>query len=65
MADDLDDVIQENAAGPQEATVDGVRVTQHSLPDQIAADKHLASKRAMGRKNFGLTRVKVVPPGTV
>jgi len=38
---------------------------QHSLPDQIAADKHLAAKDAMRRKNFGLIRVQIVPPGTV
>jgi hypothetical protein len=65
VADDLDDVIQEAASEPEEATVDGVHIKQHSLPDQIAADKHLAAKSAMGKRNFGLTRVKVVPPGTV
>jgi hypothetical protein len=38
---------------------------QHPLPDQIAADKYLASKGAMARKGLGLTRVKIIPPGTV
>ena len=65
MADALDDAIRENAAGPHSASGDAGSMQQHSLPDQIAADKHLASKRAMGRKNFGLTRVKIIPPGTV
>ena len=32
---------------------------------QIAADKYLASKNAMARKGLGLTRVKIIPPGTV
>ena len=65
MADDLKDVIQQNASGPQQATVDGVTAQQHSLPDQIAADKYLAGKAALGKRNFGLTRAKIVPPGTV
>ena len=65
MADDLDDVIQDAASEPEEATVDGVHVKQRSIPDLIDADKHLGAKRAMRQKNFGLTRVKVVPPGTV
>jgi len=47
MAEELDSVIEQNAAGPKQASADGVTVQQHSLPDQIAADKHLASKRAM------------------
>jgi hypothetical protein len=65
VADELDDAIRENAAGPHSASGDAGSMQQHSLPDQIAADKHLASKRAMGRKGLGLTRVKIIPPGTV
>ena len=65
MADDLSDAIQQNAEGPHSASGDAGSMQQHSLPDQIAADKHLASKRAMGRKNLGLTRVKIIPPGAV
>ncbi|MGB2824536.1 MAG: hypothetical protein WBF17_26410 [Phycisphaerae bacterium] len=44
MADDLDNAIRQNAEGPKQATADGVTVQQHALADQIAADKHLASK---------------------
>ena len=65
MSDDLQDVIKENAAGPRSAEVDGVRTRQHSLRDQIAADKYLASKRAGTNPAAALTRVKLVPPGTV
>jgi hypothetical protein len=65
VADDLSDAIRENAAGPHSASGDAGSMQQHSLTEQIAADKHLASKRAMGRKNLGLTRVKIVSPGAV
>jgi hypothetical protein len=65
VADDLSDAIRDNAAGPHSASGDTGSMQQHSLPDQIAADKYLASKRAMGKKGLGLTRVKIIPPGTV
>jgi hypothetical protein len=61
----LVDIIQQNAEGPKQATADGVTVQQHSLPDQIAADKYLASKQAGRNPARALTRVKIVPPGTV
>jgi hypothetical protein len=63
--DDLASAIRENAEGPQSASGDAGSMQQHPLPDQIAADKYLASKNAMARKGLGLTRVKIVPPGTV
>jgi len=66
MADDLKDTIRENAEGPESAEADGVRTKQHSLRDQIEADKYLAGKAAMsGNPAKGITRVKIVPPGTV
>lgn len=65
MADDLGDVIRENAAGPAEAHGDSGGVKQHPLPDVILADKHLAAKNAMTNRNLGLTRVQIIPPGTV
>jgi len=65
VADDLEDSIRESAGGPAEAHGDSGGVKQHPLPDQIAADKYLASKKAMGKKGLGLTRVKIIPPGTV
>jgi len=65
MADDLDDAIRTSAEGPRSASGDSGSMQQHPLPDQIAADKHLAAKDAMSRKNFGLIRVQIVPPGTV
>ena len=65
MADELTDIIRENAEGPESAEVDGVRMKQHSLADQIAADKYLASKTALSSGSKGLRKAKIVPPGTV
>ena len=66
MADDLKDTIEQNAQGPRQATVDGVNVQQHSLLDQIAADKYLAAKKAAATNPAkAFTRVKIVPPGAV
>ncbi len=63
MADDLTDKIRENAQAPAKASSDGVSVEQHSLADQIAADKYLASKEAAKTKHRGLRFNKLVPPG--
>lgn len=64
MADDLKDTIEQNAKGPKQASVDGVSAQQHSLPDQIAADKYLAAKKASANPARAFTRVKIIPPGT-
>lgn len=66
MADDLKDTIKQNAEGPKQASADGVSAQQHSLADQIAADKYLAGKDAASRNPAkAFARVKIVPPGTV
>jgi len=66
MADDLEDTIKQNAEGPESAEVDGVKTKQHSLKDQIEADKYLAGKDAVSKNPAkGFTRVKIVPSGTV
>jgi hypothetical protein len=62
MADELDEQIRENAAGPKRAKGDSVEVEQHSLPDQIAADKYLASKQASRKKGLGIAFKKLSPP---
>ncbi|MCA9222874.1 MAG: hypothetical protein KDA71_21290 [Planctomycetales bacterium] len=63
MADDLKDTIRENAQGPAKAAGDAGSMEQHKLPDQIAADKYLASKDAAKSKRRGLVFNKFVPPG--
>jgi hypothetical protein len=65
MAEELTDTIKRNAEGPAEAHGDAGGMKQHSLPDQIAADKYLANKSALGRRGLGLKRVKIIPPGSV
>jgi len=65
MPDDLKEVIKENAEGPESAESDGVRVKQHSLKDQIEADKYLAAKETARSNRLGIRLVKIVPPGAV
>jgi len=59
----LRDAIRENAAGPKRVQGDSGSVEQHSLQDQIAADKYLASKEAV-RRGIGIKNVKISPGGT-
>jgi len=64
MAEDLENTIRENAAGPKKASGDSVSVEQHDLGDQIAADKYLESKRASRREGLGVKLAKIHPGGT-
>lgn len=59
----LEDTIRENASGPKKATGDSGSIEQHSLQDQIAADKYLASKEAV-KHGIGINLVKISPDGT-
>ena len=63
MADDLTDAIRTNAEGPKSASGDSGSMQQHSLPEQIAADRYLASKNASQSKGLGIRLTKVVSPG--
>jgi transposase len=63
MADDIEQSIRENAQRPAKTSVDSVNVEQHSLADQIEADRYLASKQATRSKRLGLRFTKVIPPG--
>ena len=63
MADEIDKTIEENAKGPKRASGDAGSVEQHSLADQIAADKYLASKAAGEGTGLGIRRIKLSPPG--
>ena len=65
MADDLKDTIKESANGPASAEVDGQRVTQHKLKDQIEADRYVKSSDAVAKGSRGLRISKMVPPGAV
>jgi hypothetical protein len=60
----LDNTIRESAAGPRKVSGDAGSVEQHSLPEQIAADKYLESKRASRSRGLGIRWVKITPGGT-
>ncbi|MBU0637687.1 MAG: hypothetical protein KKB50_02390 [Planctomycetes bacterium] len=64
MPEELEDAIREAAQQPAEVSVDGQTVKQQPLPDQIEADRYLASKNA-AKKGIGARMTKVVPPGAV
>ena len=61
----MTETIAKNAVGPKSAEVDGQRVEQHSLKEQIAADKYLASKNAVKRRGSGLKFSKMTHSGAV
>ncbi len=63
MPDDLEQTIRDNAQGPAKAAGDAGSVEQHSLQDQIAADRYLNAKQAAKGKTLGLRFTKIVPPG--
>ena len=60
----IENVIKENAAGPKRAQGDSGSVEQHSLADQIEADRYLASKEAVRNPRRGVRFSKIVPPGS-
>jgi hypothetical protein len=60
---DLTDEIEENAAAPKRVAIDGVSVDEHSLPDQIDADRYLKGQTAASKPHAGLRFVKLIPPG--
>jgi hypothetical protein len=64
MSDDLTQTIIDSAKAPAKAAGDSGSMEQHPLPDQIAADRYLESKKASRGKGLGIGLKKLVPPGT-
>ena len=64
MASELESTIRDNAQGPAKASGDAGSMEQHPLPDQIAADRYLESKKAARNRGLGISLKKLVPPGT-
>jgi len=60
-----EDTIKSNAEGPKKVVGDGVSVEQHSIDEQIKADRYLASKAATRSNGLGIKRNRAVPPGSV
>ena len=67
MAEQIDsNKIAENASAPQSVTIDGQTVSQHSITDQIKADRYRRTVAAAKCNPAALiNRVRIVPPGTV
>jgi hypothetical protein len=62
---DLTDRIVEVASGPKSVTSDGTTVTQHSLPELIAAQQKEDTQEGVNQKKTrGLRFNKIVPPGS-
>jgi hypothetical protein len=62
MSEDLENTIRENASGPKRARGDQGEMEQHSLAEQVEADRYLNSKQAM-KKGRGFRMTKLSPPG--
>ena len=63
MSRDLERELRRNARGPKRAKGDAFEVEQHSLAEQIEADRYLESKKASRARGLGIRRTKMVPPG--
>ena len=63
MGKDLEREIRRNAKSPKRAKGDSSEMEQHSLAEQIEADRYLESKKASRARGFSLRRTKMVPPG--
>lgn len=65
MADEgLDDSLRQNAQAPAKASDDSGSMEQHPLPDQIAVDRYLESKKASRKKGLPIKFAKLAPSGT-
>ena len=66
MPDDtITDAISANVTGPKKAAGDAISIEQHSITEQIAADRYLASKDATSSKKLGIKLLRITPGGTV
>ena len=59
----LEQAIRDNAAGPKRAQGDAGSVEQHSLKDQVEADRYLASKQVATNPAKAVRFTRLVPPG--
>lgn len=59
---DIEDAISESAQGPKKVSGDQGSVEQHSILDQIEADKYL-SKKAAYKRGVGLRIARIISNG--
>ena len=64
-SDAIKDAIQQNATGPRKHSESeaGAATEQHSLQDQIAADKYLRGRDAAAGSKFPIRRATSTTPG--
>lgn len=62
MAEPITDQIATNATAPASASGDSGSMSQHSLSEQIAADRYVRQTKA---KRGGIRMSKLVPPGAL
>lgn len=60
MSDNAEQIVT-NALAPRRAGGDGTSMEQHSIPDQLAADRARASKSALRARALGFRQVKLRP----
>lgn len=65
MSDEAYDALVESVAGPAEASDDAGRMKQHPIPDQIAADKHLANRAGASSRALPIRFGRIRPPGAI
>lgn len=63
MSNDLTDEILENAQGPKSASGDAGSMTQHTIAEQIAADRYLKGETGVDKTPLGLRFRKLKHPG--
>lgn len=59
------DAIQTNSQQPKSATINGDSATQHSIPDQIAADRYAETQAAKANRRPGIRLFQLRNRGTV
>lgn len=64
MSDAIRTQLEENAQAPRAIETDGLRVTEHSIRDQIEADKYLGkvSNRSSSKLPIRVARVAASRP---
>jgi len=62
---ELTETIEENGAQPKRVTVDGNSAEQHSLKEQIEADRYLKAQAAANTPRRGLIFTRFRHQGTV
>lgn len=65
MSDEVSDALKAAAQQPKRVRTDAGEVEAHDLEQQIAADKYLASKSAVGSSHRGLRFSRIIPPGAI